>query len=187
MSEKILLLAANPDDTLRLKLGNEVRDIEEGLRRSRQRDRFEVGSKWAVRTHDLRRALLDESPRFVHFCGHGAEQEGIYLEDEQGYAQLVKTEALASLFELFSHSIECVILNACYSDNQAEAISQHINYVIGMKQAISDRAAIEFAIGFYDAVGAGRTLEESFKFGQNAIALEGIPEEFTPIIKKKIV
>ena len=187
MPQKILLLTANPIDTLYLRLDREAREIDEGLKRAKQSDRFVVGSKWALRTKDLRRALLDEEPHFVHFCGHGAKQEGIYLEDEQGHAHLVKTEALASLFKLFSQSVECVILNACYSDIQAEAISQHINYVIGMKQAIGDRAAIKFATGFYDAVGAGRTIDDAFEFGKNAIALDGIPEELTPVIKKKIV
>jgi hypothetical protein len=32
---------------------------------------------------------------------------------------------------------------------QAEAIVKHIPYVIGMSKAIGDKAAIEFAVGFY--------------------------------------
>jgi hypothetical protein len=47
------------------------------------------------------------------------------------------------------------VLNACCSATQAEAITQHIPYVVGMKRAIGDRVAIEFAIGFYDALLAG--------------------------------
>jgi hypothetical protein len=43
------------------------------------------------------------------------------------------------------------VLNACYSEIQANAIVQHIDYVIGMSQAIGDTAAIKFAMGFYDA------------------------------------
>jgi hypothetical protein len=35
------------------------------------------------------------------------------------------------------------------SQVQAEAIAQYIPYVIGMNQAIGDKAAIEFAVGFY--------------------------------------
>ena len=44
------------------------------------------------------------------------------------------------------------MLNGCYSQVQAEAIAQHIPSVIGMSQAIGDRAAIELAVGFYDAL-----------------------------------
>lgn len=68
---------------------------------------------------------------------------------------------------------------------QAEAIAQQINYVIGMKKAIGDKAAIEFAVGFYDALGAGRSVEFAYKLGCAAIRLAGIPEQLTPILKKK--
>ena len=68
---------------------------------------------------------------------------------------------------------------------QAEAIVQHIDYVIGMGDAVGDIAAIKFATGFYDALGAGRSIETAYKFGCNAIQLENIPEHLTPKFKKK--
>ncbi|MBE7386253.1 MAG: DUF697 domain-containing protein [Leptolyngbya sp. SIO1E4] len=185
MNQKILTVAANPKTTPHLRLDQEVRAIDEGLKRSRNRDQFGLESKWAVQTEDLRRALLDEEPKYVHFCGHGSGEEGILLEDESGYPKFVKAEALANLFKLFSNQTECVILNACYSEIQAEAISQHIRYVIGMKQAVGDQAAIKFTTGFYDAIGAGRTIEDAFEFGKNAIGLENLPGELIPVIKKK--
>ncbi|MEO1401436.1 MAG: TIR domain-containing protein [Cyanobacteria bacterium J06635_1] len=54
-----------------------------------------------------------------------------------------------------------------------------------MTQAISDRAAIEFAVGFYDALGAGRSVDFAYKLGCSAIALTGIPEHLTPIFIQK--
>ncbi|MDZ7317942.1 MAG: CHAT domain-containing protein, partial [candidate division KSB1 bacterium] len=100
----------------------------------------------AVRICDLRRALLDCEPQIVHFSGHG-QADGNVLEDETGKAIVVEPEALAGLFELFSKQVECVLLNACYSETQAAAINRHIKYVVGMVKEISDRAAIEFAVG----------------------------------------
>ncbi len=35
-----------------------------------------------------------------------------------------------------------MVLNACYSEVQAAEINKHINYVIGIKQEITDKAAI---------------------------------------------
>jgi predicted GTPase len=186
MNQKILTLAANPKTTLHLRLDQEVAAIDEGLRRSRNRDKFALVSKWAVQTDGLRRALLDEEPCYVHFCGHGAGEEGILLEDELGYPKFVEAEALANLFKLFSNQVQCVILNACYSEVQAEAISQHIKYVIGMKQAVGDQAAIKFATGFYDAIGAGRTIEDAFEFGKSAIETYGISGSLIPSLKKKL-
>src|SRR5207244_6280863 len=57
--------------------------------------------------------------------------------------------------------------------------------VVGMNAAISDAAAIEFAVGFYDALGAGKSIEEAFRFGRNAIALKAIPENLTPVLRRK--
>ena len=111
--------------------------------------------------------------------------EGLLFEDVTGQSKLVSTEAIASLFSLFANDVECVLLNACYSATQAEAIAQHIPYVVGMKKAIGDRAAITFAIGFYDALLAGESIEFAYQLGCSAIQLEGIPEHLTPTIKQK--
>ncbi|PLZ97918.1 adenylate cyclase [Fischerella thermalis CCMEE 5268] len=181
--KKILIISANPKNTSKLRLDEEVREIEAGLQRSKGRDQFEIICKWAVRTDDLRRALLDYEPQIVHFSGHGAGAQGLALENNAGEMQLVSTESLARLFKFFQDQVECVFFNACYSEAQAQAIHQHINYVIGMNQKIGDRAAIEFAVGFYDALGAGRTYEEAYELGCASIDLEGIPESSTPILK----
>lgn len=171
--ETILIFAANPVDQERLSLDHEVREIENGLRHSRKR--FVVKQQWATRPKDLRRALLDNRPDYVHFCGHGAGRNGIILE-----GQLVDAEALAGLFSLFSAKTKCVVLNACYSTVQAQAIVRHVDFVVGMNKAIGDTAAIEFSAAFYDALGAGESVEFAFALGCNAIQLAGIPEHLTP-------
>jgi hypothetical protein len=185
--KKILILSANPKTTPQLRLDEEVREIEEGLHRSKYRDQFEIQSKWAVRLRDLRRALLDHDPDIVHFTGHGKE-EGLIVEDELGLAASISINALSELFALFSEKVKCVILSACLSESQAKAISKHIDYVVGMRKEIDDKAAIEFAVGFYDALGAGRSVEDAFKFGCNAIrqTFPGTSEHLIPVLKKKI-
>jgi hypothetical protein len=108
--------------------------------------------------------------------------EGLVFEDDQGEARLVSGSALAGLFALFTDDVECVLLNGCYSATQAQVIAQHVPYVIGMSDAISDAAAIEFAVGFYKALGAGRSIEFAYKLGCNAIQMHGIPEHLTPVL-----
>jgi CHAT domain len=130
--KKILILSAHPTDGKPLRLDKEVREIQAGLERAKSRDKFEIISKWAVRPEDLRRSLLDYEPEIVHFSGHGAGNQGLVLENDAGQGQLVTTEALTRLFGLFKHKIECVLLNACYSEVQAEAIFQHIGCVVGI-------------------------------------------------------
>jgi hypothetical protein len=178
--KKILFLSANPRGTVRLRLDEEMREIKEGLRRAKRREQFTIESAEAVRYRDIRRAVLDFEPNVVHFSGHGEGEKGLVFEDEVGQVQFVSAEALAGLFELLASQVECVILNACYAQVQAEAIARHIPYVIGMKKGIGDPAAIEFAVGFYDALGAGKSVEDAYRFGCNAVQLPGIPEHLTP-------
>jgi len=200
----LLILAANPKGTERRRLDEEVKKIEQGLERSKRRDQFKLVVKLAVTDDDLRRAMLDNEPEIVHFSGHGSgesqggqgrdlvpvqvkESGGLAFEDDGGHVQLITGDALARLFELCADSVKCVVLNACYSEEQANAIAEHIDYVVGMKKAIGDEAAIKFAVGFYDALGAGRDVEKAFKFGCIAIDLKGIPEYLTPVLKKKSI
>ncbi|AFY41864.1 NACHT domain-containing protein [Nostoc sp. PCC 7107] len=180
----ILVLASSPTNGARLRLDQEVREIDAGLRRSQHRDKFNLQTKWAVTPDSLRRALLEFNPEIVHFCGHGSEDDGLFLENDAGLTQLVPTEALANLFKRFApRGLECVVLNACYSEIQADAIAEHIDYVIGMNNKIGDNAAIKFAVGFYDELGAGWSYEDAYHGGCDAIALQGITEEHTPEFK----
>jgi uncharacterized protein YjbI with pentapeptide repeats len=182
----ILILAANPKNTSRLRLDEEVREIDAGLQRAKKRELFDLKQRWAVRVQDVYQSLLDLKPQIVHFGGHGAGDDGLELEDETGKMRLVSTEALAKLFELFASQVECVILNACYSEVQASAIVKYIPYVIGMNKEIGDKAAIKFATGFYNALSAGESVEFAYKLGCNVIQLDGIPENLTPVLKKKL-
>ena len=181
----ILILASNPKNTSQLRLDEEVREIDAGLQRAKKRELFDLKQRWAVRSQEVYQALLDFKPQIVHFSGHGSGDDGLFLEDENGNLKLVDTEALAKLFELFSDTIECVVLNACYSEIQASAIAKHIPHVIGMNKAIGDKAAIKFATGFYNAIGAGESVEFAYKLGCNVIQLDGIPEHLTPVLRKR--
>ena len=183
---KILFLGVNPEGTERLRIDEEVRKIDEGLRLSQHRDKFELITKLAVRVKDLRRYLLDESPHIVHFSGHGEGEEGLVFEDDNGNMKLVDGDALANLFKLFSDSIECIVLNACYSNSQSESIIKHIPTVIGMNNKMPDDAAIEFSVAFYDALGAGRTIDFAYELGKSAIEMEGISGNQIPQLLKKV-
>jgi hypothetical protein len=182
----ILFLAADPTDTSRLRLGEEFREISEQIALSSQRERFELAMPHlSLRARDITRAMLNAKPRIVHFSGHGTPEGSICFENESGESHPIDPEALSALFEQFAEQVECVVLNACYATNQAMAIARHIDYVIGMSKAISDKAAISFSLGFYVALAAGKTIEEAFEFGRIQIMLQGFPEHLVPALLKK--
>ncbi len=182
---KILFLASDPSDVTRLGLGQELRDIRERLQLAKERDRFVLESRESVRPGDISQAMFDVEPQIVHFSGHGTSKGELCFEDLLGKIQPVQPDGLAALFELVADQVNCVVLNACYSEVQAKAIAQHIPFVIGMNKAIGDKAAIAFAVGFYKALGANKTVEQAYKFGCVEIRLQGIPEHLTPVLLKK--
>ncbi|MBD2166140.1 CHAT domain-containing protein [Calothrix membranacea FACHB-236] len=182
---KILFLSSDPTDAARLRLGQELREIQQRLQLAKQRDKFLLEQRLSVRPGDISQALLDIEPHIVHFSGHGMNTGELYVENELGQIQPIKPDALASLFELVEDQVNCVVLNACYSKTQAEAIAKYIPFVIGMNYLIGDQAAIAFSVGFYKALGANRSIEKAYQFGCTEIQLHGIAENLTPVIYKR--
>lgn len=177
---KALFLAANPEDTSTLKLDEEIRSISEKIRASSHRDMIELTSSWAIRPDDLLQSLNEHKPQIVHFSGHGTANGDLLLLDNNRKAKPASKIALKSLFETLKDNIQIVILNACYSKIQSEAISDTIDCVIGMNSSIGDNAAILFAASFYRAVGFGRSIKEAFEQGKVSLLLEGVLEENIP-------
>lgn len=193
MIKKILILAANPKGTDQLRLDQEVSEIKKTLSRAKKREKFDVKAIWEVGNRDFQTSILDYQPQFVHFSGHG-EKEGLIVVGDENMGVPVSSEALSGLFKLCAGHVECVILNACYSAQQAVAINRHIDYVIGMPQEILDRAAIEFSFGFYNALGDGKTIEIEKAFEHGLVAMkflniptESLPQLFVNSLPKKLI
>ncbi len=168
--KKILILSSNPHNDL--KLNREIEDLKSIIKRAQNESQFEIEFVLEVYTEKLQELFIEHEPRIVHFCGHGTGKQGLVLQNQAGCEQLVTTEALSNLFGFFDDKVECVLLNACYSEVQANTIVRHINYAIGMSHEIRDDAAIAFATGFYRWLSRGKSIEESYEFGRNAIQLQ---------------
>jgi hypothetical protein len=177
---RVLILTANPTDTDRLALDEEMREITTKIRAAQYRDSLELISWWATRPDDLLQAFNQYRPQIVHFSGHGSKHDEIILVDQDGRSKPVSKRALKSLFTTLGATVRLVLLNACYSQSQAEAIVEVCDCAVGMKFGIGDRAARTFSAAFYRALGFGRSVQEAFDQGKTALLLEGIPEETTP-------
>lgn len=158
----ILFLSANPKNTSQLRLGEELRKIKDSLAASTYRHKFSLTSETAVRVPTITKALQSLRPEIVHFAGHGVGENGIIVENDLGNIVKFPTTGLDLLFKRFAEHLQCVVLNACYSKEQAEVISKHGIYVVGMNKAIGDKAALDFSVGFYQSLGEGNSIEFAF-------------------------
>jgi hypothetical protein len=132
----ILFLAANPVPSGRLSLDEEARDIEERIQVRSCLIPLALRTRWAVRPDDLLLALNQDRPVVVHFSGHGSGVAGLVFHDATGSAMMVSGKALKRMFKAVKDDIRIVVLNACYSEEQARVICEIIDCVIGMSRVL---------------------------------------------------
>lgn len=177
---KVLFVAADPCDQPRLALGEEVRAIEAKIRASKHRDAVELVATWAARPDDLLQALNEHQPHIVHFSGHGSASGDLLFMDPDGNTKAVTRAAMVQVMRTMTDNIRVVVFNACFSRDQAEAITEHVDVAVGMNDAVGDAAARVFAAQFYSAIGFGRSVQEAVEQARTLLMLEGIPEEHIP-------
>jgi hypothetical protein len=206
----ILFLAANPLGTSEAALADEARAIHAELELAGHRDRFEFVTRWAVQPLDLLRELRKLKPTVVHFTGQRSRSaldrspagdaphhdataglDGETGEPPQGWLfrgpdnrpVFVPIAALEQAFDAAGKSVQVVVLNACYSDPQAEALAAHVDCVVGMAGSVVDDAARSFAIGFYGGLGERESIAAAYKQGRAAISLAGLHDGNRPKLK----
>jgi WD40 repeat protein len=195
---KVLFLAANASTHAQLALNREFRSIGAKIRAAGYRDQVELVSEWAVTLDELSGFLLHHQPQVVHFSGHGtstgnlvvhrdvpAERELLGLPDAKTPPRPVSPadltiglppEGLAGLFAEFADRVRLVVLNACYSEAQAEAIVQSIGCAVGMSRPIRDDHAVAFAAEFYQALAFGKSVQSAVNLGVARLLNEGYRE-----------
>lgn len=200
----ILIFAAEPLNMVPLYLTEETKSIREEHERSLLRDSFEIPPEnyWTTPS-DIQRLLNKYKPNIVHFCGHGIghqkefnkninrdiniahpnKESSLILTDEfHGAALDVPDSAIVELFKIFKDDIECVILNACSTQQLAEQIHEFIPYVIGTRRDIGNKAAKLFSEGFYRALFNDGGYKKAYDLGCNMINLSKLEDNKTPII-----
>ncbi|MBE9215871.1 hypothetical protein IQ247_24955 [Plectonema cf. radiosum LEGE 06105] len=181
---KILILKIPAKD---LNLDKEIYELKKAIRESKNRDLLSIRDETVYSTDDIRYYVGNENPQIVHFCGHGLTDGSLKLENNSSSG--ISLEFLKSIFQGRENNIKCVLLNACHSEKATLAISQHINYVIGMNNEIIDNVAIEFAKGFYDGLGYNNDNNAylmAFNEGIRAIIAKNISQKSIPVLRRRI-
>jgi internalin A len=174
---KILFLSANPDGSTWLRTDREGKKVKLEQRLTADKNRFIIFEEPAATVKEMHRAIVTHKPHVIHYSGHG-DKDNIHLEDQE-----VTTALLITLFNLATET-QLVILNACNTLPHAEKIAEHIPYVIGNDGKIDDKAAIEFAEGFYMSFFLFNPIEEAIKNGRASIEIAKLPDKNVPILVK---
>ena len=126
----ILFLAANPQDTQKLALDQEVRSITEAIRKSEGRDGIEFFSRWAVQSLDILQAINETDPEIIHFSGHGSEKGEIVLDDGSGNIAMVSKEAMAAAVASASKKVRMIFLTPVFRRRKLRLLSIRLRLLL---------------------------------------------------------
>ncbi len=173
---KVLMMMSSPKQQTHLRLDEEARDMSHELALVKDGAlQVEVKHAWAVRVRDIQGVVLNEKPKVLHFSGHGSPGK-LCFENDQGTAQDVDAKAFADFLAL-CQGLDCLVLNACYSDSVAKEASKHLKAVVGCDVSIADRACVMFTKAFYRGLAHGRTYSDAYGLAVNDLNLAGLKVE----------
>lgn len=172
---RILFISSNPWSTGRILVDEEAREVFERIHEGPYRDRFELHVYTAIRPQDLQKLLLMYQPQIVHFCGHGSKGKRIILGGTGRNGKTVNPQGLTKLFALYKNHVRLVVLNACFTHEQAQSIAGVVNYSIGASKAIGDKVGVAFAGAFYRALGFGKSVRYAFESATAELELTKTP------------
>jgi hypothetical protein len=131
---------------------------------------FRIRALWAARPIELLRGLNHEKPAIVHFAGH-ADACGLMLADDQEGHVAVSGANLSRLLAGTSGVTRLVVLNACLTDEQSQALVNAAGCVIAMQTPIGDVDARRFSQALYAGLAIGQSVHSAF---EQAVALLAI-------------
>ncbi len=179
----ILFLASNPKNEVRVQVDKEYRKIDERLKMSTHRTYRLEQPQFSVTIEGMLQAFSQTQPEIVHFAGHGREA-GIFITNEANESLLMPNNALRRLFRQYKDKVRIVVLSACYSEAQAQIISELGIYVVGMSDEIADEAAIVFSTAFYLGLGEHQSVERAFDTALIALETKFPKEAALPVLWK---
>jgi YVTN family beta-propeller protein len=194
---RVLVLVASPTDFPPLDVDAEWRRLREALAGLEHAGRVRLERAPNGTMADLQRQLRRGQHHVFHYIGHGRYDTELgdgqlAMEGPTGRAQPISGSDLGAL--LHDHrTLRLALLNSCegarggrrdpYSGTAQSLVHQGIPAVVAMQFEITDRAAIVFTRGFYEAVADGYPLDAAIAEARKAIRLQPNEVEWgTPVL-----
>ena len=174
--ELILVPGTRPVDLLRKLNENQPQVVHFSSHGSPDELLIESGDVEASSAHGPGARSADERD-MTQVPPHDTESEAL----GEGEPRRLSKSALVNVLRSCNEgNLRLVVLNACNTRSQAEALTEVVDCVVSMNQTITDRAAIKFSASFYGALAFGRSVQKAFDQGVARLRAEGIAEASTP-------
>ncbi len=187
---RILHFSSLPDDLTekeQLKIEEEQATVLETLGKWRQSGHVVLEMPDDGRFSEFKRLLQSFQPHLVYLSGHGKFKQDVvnntaegyfdFEDDESGNRKEISEKEIAAAFT--GMKVQAVILSACQSGKATSdsfttglmncLAQQGIPHVIGMRESIRDRAAIQFARAFFSALMKKQGIADALQHARQAI------------------
>ncbi len=164
--KKILFAEANPLGQ-NLYSNIELRELEEIV--GSEVLKLELKISLATSLERLLKRISAYRPDVVHVSAFSNE-EGIFFHDKSDQAVQINTPSLVSTLQLPNARVGCFLFNTFISEALARRLSDGEAFAIGYNGIINSHDAIDFANGFYNAIGYGKDYDSAFEVGCRTIS-----------------
>ena len=178
-SRIVLFFASNPAETPAIDLETELSTIRTSLAAGPDQERWMVRDGGSL--SDFASAVLTHRPEIVHIGAHGSPDGNLVVEADDGLRHM-SIAAIANVLTASALRVRAIVLNACYSHEQAVKLAPYADFVIGMSREIGDRAALRFAEAFYRALAFDREIRDAFLLALADLDLHALPDIVVPRI-----
>ncbi len=183
---KILFVGADFSSRGDFSIPQEFAKIRNAIENAALGNSLELAHDLTLKPEELQHLLCIHQPAMFHFSGHFDESGRMYLNDDNKPYHTVELDALNEVFRVHGKSIRCAFLNACNSANVSKILIRHVDCIIAMRGRVTVKTALIFTSSLYDAIGAGRSIQDAFDQARAEIMVFGLKEEDTPTLIERI-
>lgn len=165
---KVLFAGNSPKGTSDLMLEKEYIQIRTSTRK--YRDTFKTEEIFNFNINSFFDEIKTIKPTVVHLTGHSNREGFIFLDSKNKSPEVIPWKYLAPSFRLFPNTTNCIFINAIYSEEFAQEISQFFPNVICMKGFVPNFDAIRFPSGFYSSLSINKNYQAAYETGIKLIS-----------------
>lgn len=182
--EQLRILYATASSRGDLRVDEEIRRVKAAVRASTNRDLIEILHLPAATAGDILDQLSTFKPHVVHFSGH-ADEKTLVLDDgsdTHGPGRTITARAFKSAIESPDKPPLLVVLNACKSAAQLEALLGRVPMAVGMSNSIGDVDSLTFATRFYRTLAEGQSVNAALVTARADMEMNGLEDYDLPTL-----
>lgn len=172
-----------------LRVDQEMRRVKAAVKAATHRDLVSIEHLPAATPTDVLDTLTAFRPHVVHFSGHANESVLVFDEGTDTFGpnggKRIGPDLFKQLLEATDEAPVLVVLNACNSAAQLDALLGKVALAVGMTDSIGDVDAIVFAARFYSTLAEGQSVEAALATARVEMALNGLPDHDLPTLRAK--